>query len=1089
MPYDAKRILIDIDGDTLGSVALPTKRFALWLGEYDIPHHLYHSGNRGYHLAIPKEAVGYERAPDLDSHMGRFVRRLIRRFDTETEYRLEIDHGLYQRHHKIRLPGCPRVQDNPIRGADQFKRIITPSQITAQNRWGDVQAKTRGQIPLFDTDTIDPVPMLQRLWEETEDPIDPVDILRPSGGVGAEQTFSGEVVNLDDLTEAVEDLPSAQETSGLDGTRKIRLSCIHPDHRDLDPSAAYWPDGGGYNCLGCGHSAGASWVADQLGVTLEWDIDTSTDDEEEDPTPLSEAREELDRRMRGALYGQAHTVFQVPVGVGKSYTAASLAEEAAPVAVMEEGEDARAIEAIDPDDVDPAWSEDPDDHDWLPDWCDHAEWIDWEPNRRVAFCVDAYDLADEQVERMDDALSLNRPWELEPRCISEDPPRGVPTQSRKEEIERRQRYAEARASVCVSCPLNPHSDAYDEDREPCQFHERYDEMVGREKSSFFSKNYLDIGGRFEELTRKHDVLVCDEDIIPHIIGTETFDMSDLRDARQLTDDVPSLECEGGSLGVWEMIQRLTQEELPVPAQEDQDGVDVIERWYDTADWDGSWTVDDSRAYRLTDDAFEGDFGLGSGAMEHLTEVTRLINYLASNRVLDVTYKWGTLFFRDIVSNEHLDDCQIIVLDASVSEDDWRILQHLTREVPAYTDEDWEAERQRRIDRLEQQWRADHDSGIFFEEGAEMPDFSEEVPEEPPEDAETRMIPPEMVEISCQNGDTIIYQDPTCSWSRSSKKDKLEKHDDPDFGDFDRYQALVDFIDGILHESGPDELGIITTKPAPGSDGGFLSRLLDDVDADLGIEDHVMWFGNLRGMDSFKGRKHLVIIGDPSLAAEGYVQEMVRWEGDVVCQGRWSDVMGEWRNQSPPVIRDDEFVVWDGSYRLRYTCIHPVRDCPCVEEHGWDVHDHVWSRTIRREIYQAIGRVRGLEFDSNIYLLSAAHPGRDALSQFRHELHGTMLSSKKVRAQLVSTKGEEVWQEAHQRANDSHESIRSIASDLGLGRKQVKALVEDDAVRHDAKRRAWELRQEGHSYSAVGDALGCSRQTASNYVSDWEDIIS
>lgn len=1114
-PYDAKEIVLDVDGKTCGDVAYPTRRFSEWLSGYGIPHRLQCTGGRGYHIAIPKGVIGYEASRGLSEHMTRFVSDLAKLFEQECPgFKLKqfLDFGLYSRGHKIRLPQCPRE----AHGQTVYKREIQPSDIRPETKWGfELCMKGCGTVTTWDD--VGPVAMLQRLWEESAEDRTPVEVLKPRGGVGYEEKGSGEILNLDQLTEQIESLSTVQETTDIKGNRKIQLSCIHPEHQDMNPSAAYWPSTGGYNCLAscCGVSKGPGWVAEQMGVELVWDEPDEDQPEDDGPASLGEARREVDRRMRGALYGRRHAIFDVPCGVGKTYTAKELAEEECPVAVVEAGEDARALDpCLVPDGADPEdLSKDPSDHDQLPDWCIDAEWIDWTglSDRNVCFAVDSYDLSEQVIEEMEDALGLKRPWDAEPRCKNTEAGPGMDATYRAAEIEKRQDLHEARESVCASCPLNPESKAWqeeDHDRDPCQFQVLYHHMMRRVDPSFIAKSYLRIPGRFEELTAEHDTLVVDEDIIPHLADVETFDVSKLAEAEGLGDKVPHVRSERGAVGAWDIIERLCDGQIPQQYEDGDPGVQVVDTWFNSADFadtstrpnadmdpdhwsEDDWVAnDDDRFWKIKDEVIGEDVGFNDSVVEHLDEVTRLMNYLSGNRILAAEAHAGTLYLCSVVGLEHLHDCQILVLDASVTDEDHQILDWLSREVPAYTDEEWEAERERRIMQRQEEWR--RNNGIVVgTETDDFPTFEAELPEDPPSDGDTRILAPRYVDIQCANENTKIIQDPTATFSRNAKEGKdgryksmLERHDDSDCTDFDRYQALVDYVDQVTGEVGGDKIGFVTHKPRDG-DAGFMARLFDDADGDLTFDDHLLWFGNLRGMNKFNGRSHLFILGDPSPNGDAYRSEAMRWMQSTSCQ-----------RDNPVTVQDAGYTVWNEQYRLLYRTPHPNQGCGCESEHsdgpwdGNDIHDHVWSRLIRRELYQAIGRARGLQTDSTVFLLSAAHPGQHALEQYDYEVDTRLLQDPTKPLTHVTDIDPWVLEEASGRANNTLQSIQEIADDYDeLSWDQVDNFVDEEtAVRENKKRRAWELKQAGYSLRKIADSMGSSPASISRWVKDWESDL-
>src|SRR5690606_10895070 len=122
----------------------------------------------------------------------------------------------------------------------------------------------------------------------------------------------------------------------------------------------------------------------------------------------------------------------------------------------------------------------------------------------------------------------------------------------------------------------------------------------------------------------------------------------------------------------------------------------------------------------------------------------------------------------------------------------------------------------------------------------------------------RQLGAEIHTYDVSNAGSKLVQDPSCSYSRKSKKRQLKDHQDPEYKGIDRYNATLAYCRGLVDQYGLDQFGIITHK-----DCEYTRKLLGELGIKAeNIGDHYWWFGNLRGLDTWGGKRALVIMGDP-----------------------------------------------------------------------------------------------------------------------------------------------------------------------------------------------------------------------------------
>ena len=1090
VPYTAKSIVIDVDGEALGLVAPQVKHLCEWMDRAALPFRLWHSGKKGFHIEIPREAVGYEPSVDLAWTMKKFVKRFLQYVGERTGRATPpIDDSLYNRTRKIRLPADPRGE---IAGHPRFKSPLTPELVTPQSNWGwDCCTTQPDNVGTMDRRYIDPCPMLQEIWQDAKQDVRPVEVHDQTSL--ARPSRKREFTNLQGLIAEVESQPSAER----DADGWINLRCPNPEHDDLTPSAGVRVDNGVCHCFKCGNFS-PQQLAAWLGYALE-EKDHVDEDEVDESTSLEDARTRLMREMRGSLYGDGNHVWRVSVGVGKSWTMRRLAVESDPTVVLEEGQWARTLGEDDiPDEVLAKigledLSENPADHPWLPNWAQGAAYIDWDPqqHRCFAFMADSYDLLREQFGDLEIGIPLDKPWELEPGCLTEEMGHEGRMPTRAEEIEWRESIGETRASVCATCPLNPSSDAWDpeDDLDPCGYQKRRQELFETSDVVWLPKAYLGVPTKMKDYTEQATHIIVDEDIIPYLMKAISLDAHRLRDVEASGVELP-WGGDGETKRIGEVIARLLDGEMPLG---ENAGQQVIERWASTASWEtrdpeaGVWGTDDRIMTIGNPDADEQDIGFDD--MELNEEAQQLVAFLRHNLLTGVHVEDGTLWLQGAADwTDYLKSCSLQVLDASLDDRDELLLDYwLAQNVQAWTESEWNAERERRIERKEKSWADENDRMVGMDYD-DKPCFEERVPEEPP-GGWTKSVPPSFHSIQLHTSETTIVHDPSSLFSRNGKSNLLSRHSEPDPTDpkskFDRMGALIDFIDELVRDAGPENVGIISHKPQ--EDGDFIHTLFSELETDqLNIDDDFLYYGNLRGMDQMKDRDNVVIIGDPSVPEQAFQDEMMRMWGRPykpysvphLERFRWERGEREW--PTDVVAMDQPHTVRDGSYTLHYKTLVPQTEYE-TKKAGVSLTEYCWDRLITREIYQAIGRARGHSNPSTIYLLSARWPGEVAKGEFSYVIDEELLVSKSSQARHVDSIDMSAHEEARRRVRKTVDSISGIMRDTNLSRSTIEAKRTSDSWRARVKEVCWVLSDEGVTQKRLADHFGVSTRQVRRWI--------
>lgn len=524
---------------------------------------------------------------------------------------------------------------------------------------------------------------------------------------------------------------------------------------------------------------------------------------------------------------------------------------------------------------------------------------------------------------------LRAPWEVESRCISEPMLNGtMPT--RQTEMIYVDSLSEPRASVCATCPLNPKSKDFDASRAPCGFLALKEQVTGSEETLVHAHAYLQHPNAKAKLNSGRDLWVYDESPMTNIIAVETFSLDAVRALHSQDREVPTIL---GKMPLSKVVEPLLRGELnprfltPKVVAGEQRYDSLISSHYNTASFTDSSAT--ARVSQSVMDLVDEDGFLGLHDLQVDEEATRLLNVLtrkdATHAGIYIDEHTGkeTLMLR-FVADLSIWPETVHILDATITPVDAMMLEAYTgREVHYH-------------------------------------------------------------EITCTDSSTVILHDPSCTMSRASLGRQLERHDDPQHDDFDRYASVLSLCSKLIADDGQDQIGIVGHK-----DSEYATRLLED----LGLDEktHYMWYGNLRGLNGFTERRNLVVLGDPSPHPIAFATEAFRTIGKVDKQ-----VVGMTTRKNPTQGVHYEYVpnaypeheIRRAGYALNYQTLQPSEGI---------LHQHVYDRVIRDEMYQGIGRIRGLHGDKRIYLLSHVAPNTDLMNQHEYRLKPGLVSSGRVQS--------------------------------------------------------------------------------------------
>jgi len=495
--------------------------------------------------------------------------------------------------------------------------------------------------------------------------------------------------------------------------------------------------------------------------------------------------------------------------------------------------------------------------------------------------------------------------------------------------------------------------------------------------------YLQHGAALKNLNSARGVLIVDEAPIPHFLRVETIPMDAVRALATSDKKVPT---SAGMVPLSSIAIHLLQGELPARFLTDQELLDgeplygaMLASRYRTETWQEGDL--DQRVRQSVMDLRDANGFFGLKDLKVNEDATKLLNLLKNARATHAEKyedragkEW--LLLRYYADFDALPEV-VHILDASLSPYEKMLLEELTGRDVTYH------------------------------------------------------------EIKCHEANTKIIHDPSSTMSRSSLKRQLERHDDPAYEGFDRYERVRAMLAHIIHRDGKDQVGVVGHK-----DSEYIQRLFEDVGLDN--KKHYMWFGNLRGLNDFETRKNLVVIGDPSPNEAAFAIEGFRHVGEV------SNHVA----QIAPYTVDNSL---GGSvYTLTYKSLQAANA---------KLSEHVYQRVVRDEVYQAIGRARGLHGNKNIYLLSHVYPGDELTSAHTYEVNSRLVG------QGEGVTDPAAWQRAEALVNLGSTSLRKIEEETGINRRSLSKMVSKGAVRNHESEIVKQMRNEGVSFKEIANSLG------------------
>jgi hypothetical protein len=480
-PYDARCCVIDIDSDSR-LIALQQARIVHeWMSEQDpwIPHIIWLSGSKGYHIEIMHEHVGWGLEKDFAEHMKHFVWELKNRIEDEMNLStsLDFDPTIYERNRKYRLPNCWRQSTGKYKITCPTKLLMkSPSKQYSM-------ASEAGPLPPYGEIDWNPHPMLKDIWNNTKNQTGHVEVKRSFYG-----SSDTKIENIDDITNKLEKQHGTKWGTWKGKDILQNINC--PIHSDSNASAGWIPEWASYVCFGCrdkgiDHSVNA--LADAIGVNLIRKKNLQINS-------LSDAEDELEKEMRRIANSDKNALISVPTGVGKSHTAKVIAKES-----------------------DGTFLITGDTHEGLREDQEKAE-----------------------NEHGMDTVHRDKPWIEEPRC-EDVPVPDVPdvlADSRREYMEVLQSNDKGREIACETCPANPNNDVNDPDIDwECKFQQKSEEMKNEEKHGLSVKNYLAYQSKLEKWADERECVIVDEDCFSKFLSVETFDMDTLEKQVREYDDI------------------------------------------------------------------------------------------------------------------------------------------------------------------------------------------------------------------------------------------------------------------------------------------------------------------------------------------------------------------------------------------------------------------------------------------------------------------------------------------------------------------------------------------------------------------------
>lgn len=509
-PYGFPALVLDLDTsktrDELG-VVQDTRLTLDWFRAHGVPHQVFSSGNKGYHLEVPAWALNSPTHP----RCAEVVKRLLAALSQEILGKPDgYDLAMVHRGGLIRLQHVQREirrdrEGNRIEEPPRFKTpVLRGCEIRVPNPLCHERREWLPPLPAGE-----PNPALLERWEAAAARVRSTSATASEDPAGVEPLPDG-------LPYWAGALPGGRRWEGLErlalvfglqegASKASGVQCPHPAHEDDSPSAVYFAESGNVYCSACNRTYPPHQVAAWKKITGVKLARRSS------PPQVKPTRAQLDlehaakRAELAALLEQLLdnqdpdliSVVRASTGLGKSVgLSRALARRC--------GVGALVLSAT---------------HGLSREFAQRAE-----EDRLIA------------------ALK-QEPWEQEPRCNTVRFRKGALELTGREHLELAGGVAEPRRLSCARCPL----------RKECSFlvgMERLKEHAGDGGLVLGATANLRNRASLRQLAGANRTVVVDEDALSALSQVEAYSLGDLR---------AQADRAGGEYDVWE-------DYVPVPRQ-------------------------------------------------------------------------------------------------------------------------------------------------------------------------------------------------------------------------------------------------------------------------------------------------------------------------------------------------------------------------------------------------------------------------------------------------------------------------------------------------------------------------------------------
>jgi len=290
-PYDAEVFFLDIDEKSPYEALAALSVVRGFFRKHGIPHYVWYSGGKGYHVEIHKSVVGWEPSNDLSARFQYLARELQKRIRDEMGYHYRYDSVVYGRDRKYRMPLCRHERTG------RYKTLLPSSSLQKGPSHILGATQKRREPPIKRYVESEQSEYLREIWDAYEPYQGSVEVRH------SQIVENAGYINLDGIDEALLSHDRDAEDRG------DRISCKCLFHEDRSPSAVLFRPTRRLYCSVCDRTWGPSTVARALGFNLERATENG----------IEEAREEAARRIREIVAANQSAALEVPVGVGKTH--------------------------------------------------------------------------------------------------------------------------------------------------------------------------------------------------------------------------------------------------------------------------------------------------------------------------------------------------------------------------------------------------------------------------------------------------------------------------------------------------------------------------------------------------------------------------------------------------------------------------------------------------------------------------------------------------------------------------------------------------------------------------------------------------